>query len=231
MHIYNTLIAYSFLLYYVYLGPMSNTVIDFWRMIWQERPQIIVMVTNITEGSMAKCEQYWPSQRTMTVGPFTVTISEEQVLMDYIVRNMEVKVQGMADVFHLKQFQFTSWPDHGVPETVSPLRTLYRRVKKAWQNSSGPILVHCSAGVGRTGTFITLDMALEQAGEEGLVDVVGIVSRLRQQRMRMVQTVVRKYMYMYTIHASCFRLSYHLYMMLYLKLLLLAIQKYQVIHF
>ena len=177
----------------VFAGPMPNTMVDFWHMIWQERPQMIVMVTNTTEGSVTKCEQYWPSasQRRTTVGPFTITTSEEQVLMDYTVRNMEVEVEGMADVFHLKQFQFTSWPDHGVPETVSPLRTLYRRVKKAWQRNAGPILVHCSAGVGRTGTFITLDMALEQADKEGLVDVVGIITRLREQRMNMVQTAVR----------------------------------------
>ena len=84
----------------------------------------------------------------------------------------------------------TSWPDHGVPDYATPLMTLHKQVMSAWSPSNGPILVHCSAGVGRTGTFIALDQALEQAKKEGVVDIAGIVNRLRQQRMKMVQTLV-----------------------------------------
>ena len=90
----------------------------------------------------------------------------------------------------VKHYQYITWPDYGVPESVSPFMTLHRRVMKAWKKDKGPIIVHCSAGVGRTGTFIAVDMALEQAEKERRVDIAGIVNRLREQRMKMVQTDV-----------------------------------------
>ena len=90
----------------------------------------------------------------------------------------------------IMQYQFVSWPDHGIPEYATPLMTLHKRVMGEWYPDSGPILVHCSAGVGRTGTFIALDMALEQADSKGEVDIAGIICRLREQRMKMIQTEV-----------------------------------------
>ena len=90
----------------------------------------------------------------------------------------------------VKHYQYITWPDYGVPESVSPFMTLNRRVMNAWKKDKGPIIVHCSAGVGRTGTFITVDMALEQAEKERKVDIAGIVCKLREQRMKMVQTDV-----------------------------------------
>ena len=92
----------------------------------------------------------------------------------------------------ITQYQFMSWPDHGIPEYATPLMTLHQRVMSEWYPKGGPILVHCSAGVGRTGTFIALDLALEQANHKGEVDIPGIINRLRQQRMKMIQTVVRR---------------------------------------
>ena len=88
------------------------------------------------------------------------------------------------------QYHFTSWPDYGVPEYGTPLMILRKKVMANWRKGSPPILVHCSAGVGRTGTFIAIDLALEQAKTEGLVDIAGIVNRLREQRMQMVQSEV-----------------------------------------
>ena len=85
----------------------------------------------------------------------------------------------------------TSWPDHGVPEYASPLMALHKQSINNWSLSKGPILVHCSAGVGRTGTFIAIDLSMEQVKKEGVIDIAGIVNRLRQQRMKMVQTLVR----------------------------------------
>ena len=90
----------------------------------------------------------------------------------------------------IKHYQYITWPDYGVPESVSPFMTLNRRVMKAWRKDKGPIIVHCCTGVGRTGTFITVDMAMEQAEKERKVDIAGIVNRLREQRMKMVQTDV-----------------------------------------
>ena len=93
----------------------------------------------------------------------------------------------------ITQFHLTSWPDHGVPESALPLMKFHKLVMSAVDKQSGPLLVHCSAGVGRTGTFITVDIALEQAEKERKVDIAGIVTRLRQQRTKMVQNQVIKH--------------------------------------
>ena len=99
-------------------------------------------------------------------------------------------MDGSADILAIKHFQFITWPDHGIPDSVSPFMTLSRRVTNWWCKQKGPIVVHCSAGVGRTGSYIAIDIALEQANKEGIVDISGIINRLRQQRMKMVQTHV-----------------------------------------
>ena len=99
-------------------------------------------------------------------------------------------MEGSESVHTCLQYHYTAWPDHGVPSYASSLTNLLKLALGTWHIRGGPILVHCSAGVGRTGTFISLDMALEQADKEGLVDIAGIVNRLRQQRMKMVQTSV-----------------------------------------
>lgn len=88
------------------------------------------------------------------------------------------------------QFHFTSWPDHGVPEYASPLLMLLRRVKSQHKPTKGPILVHCDAGVGRTGSFIAIDNALDQAAQESVIDIASIVCQMRNQRMKMVQNQV-----------------------------------------
>ena len=95
------------------------------------------------------------------------------------------------DYVIVKHYHYITWPDHGVPQSLSPFMTLNRRVMASWNRTNKrPIIVHCSAGVGRTGTFVAVDMALEQADKEGKVDIAGIVTRMRQQRMKMVQTDV-----------------------------------------
>ena len=188
---------------------MKKTLVDFLRLIWQERPVCIVMVTNLKEGTKSKCEQYWPNTTTehKEFGPFIVTLLAEYVMPDTVTRNISVKVtmtyfslhiafflqiqDGSNDSHTLTQYHLTSWPDHGVPDYATPLMSLHKQVMANWSPSKGPILVHCSAGVGRTGTFIAVDIALEQAKKEGVVDIAGIVNRLRQQRMKMVQTLVR----------------------------------------
>ena len=170
----------------------------------------IVMVTNLKEGTKSKCEQYWPNTATKneTYGPFTVTLQDEQVYPDSVIRKLSVmviysyilfssvlstlQIQDESNDSHtLTQYHLTSWPDHGVPDYATPLMSLHKQVMAKWSPSKHSILVHCSAGVGRTGTFIAVDIALEQAKKEGVVDIAGIVNRLRQQRMKMVQTLVR----------------------------------------
>ena len=114
-------------------------------------------------------------------------VSTFQCLYNYILLQCAGDSSTAREVL---QYHFVSWPDHGVPDSVGPIMSLHHKVMSSWSKEGGPILVHCSAGVGRTGTFIAIDLALEQAERKELVDVAGIVNRLREQRMKMVQTEV-----------------------------------------
>ncbi|XP_004860179.1 receptor-type tyrosine-protein phosphatase C isoform X1 [Heterocephalus glaber] len=171
-------------------GPRDETVDDFWRMIWEQKATVIVMVTRCEEGNRNKCAEYWPSMEegTRTFGDVVVKINEHKRCPDYIIQKMNItnkKEKGTGrEVTHI---QFTSWPDHGVPEEPHLLLKLRRRVNAFSNFFSGPIVVHCSAGVGRTGTYIGIDAMLEGLEAEGKVDVYGYVVKLRRQRCLMVQ--------------------------------------------
>ncbi|XP_010222838.1 PREDICTED: receptor-type tyrosine-protein phosphatase C [Tinamus guttatus] len=171
-------------------GPKDETTDDFWRMIWEQKATVIVMVTRCEEGNRNKCAQYWPSMEngSATYGDIIVKINESKVCPDYIIQKLHItngreRTAG-RDVTHI---QFTSWPDHGVPEDSHLLLKLRRRVNALSNFFSGPIVVHCSAGVGRTGTYIGIDAMLEGLDTEGRVDVYGYVVKLRRQRCLMVQ--------------------------------------------
>ncbi|XP_019386110.1 PREDICTED: receptor-type tyrosine-protein phosphatase C [Crocodylus porosus] len=171
-------------------GPKDETTDDFWRMIWEQKATIIVMVTRCEEGNRNKCAQYWPSMEddTATFGDIVVKINEIKTCPDYIIQKLHItnrkeKTSG-RDITHI---QFTSWPDHGVPEDPHLLLKLRRRVNALSNFFSGPIVIHCSAGVGRTGTYIGIDAMLEGLDAEGRVDVYGYVVKLRRQRCLMVQ--------------------------------------------
>ncbi|XP_040119713.1 receptor-type tyrosine-protein phosphatase C [Oryx dammah] len=171
-------------------GPRDETVDDFWRMIWEQKATVIVMVTRCEEGNKNKCAEYWPSmdEGSRVYGDVIVEINEHKRCPDYIIQKLTVgnrkeKVNGRA-VTHI---QFTSWPDHGVPEDPHLLLKLRRRVNAFSNFFSGPIVVHCSAGVGRTGTYIGIDAMLEGLEAENKVDIYGYVVKLRRQRCLMVQ--------------------------------------------
>ncbi|XP_058033634.1 receptor-type tyrosine-protein phosphatase C isoform X4 [Ahaetulla prasina] len=171
-------------------GPKEETIDDFWRMIWEQKATIVVMVTRCEEGSKIKCAKYWPSmeEETASYGDIIVNINERKVCPDYIIQKLHInhrrdKSAG-RDVTHI---QFTSWPDHGVPDDPHLLLKLRRRVNTLSNFFSGPIVVHCSAGVGRTGTYIGIDAMLEGLEAEGRVDVYGYIAKLRRQRCLMVQ--------------------------------------------
>ncbi|KAM7046543.1 receptor-type tyrosine-protein phosphatase C [Acridotheres tristis] len=171
-------------------GPKDETTDDFWRMVWEQKATIIVMVTRCEEGKRNKCAQYWPSMEngTATYGDIIVKIHESKTCPDYVIQKLHItngreRTAG-RDVTHI---QFTSWPDHGVPEDPHLLLKLRRRVNALSNFFSGPIVVHCSAGVGRTGTYIGIDAMLEGLDTEGRVDVYGYVVKLRRQRCLMVQ--------------------------------------------
>ncbi|XP_050563934.1 tyrosine-protein phosphatase Lar isoform X5 [Spodoptera frugiperda] len=170
-------------------GPLQETLADFWRMCWELRTSTIVMMTKLEERTRIKCDQYWPSRGTETYGMMTVTIAEVQELATYCIRTFQVERNGnSSERREIKQLQFTAWPDHGVPDHPAPFLQFLRRVRALNPPDAGPLVVHCSAGVGRTGCFIVIDSMLERARHERTVDIYGHVTCLRAQRNYMVQT-------------------------------------------
>ncbi|XP_057193351.1 receptor-type tyrosine-protein phosphatase T isoform X2 [Triplophysa rosa] len=168
-------------------GPMQETVRDFWRMIWQENSASIVMVTNLVEVGRVKCVRYWPDE-TEVYGDIKVTLIETEPLAEYVIRTFTVQKKGHHEMREIRQFHFTSWPDHGVPCYATGLLGFIRQVKFLNPPDAGPIVVHCSAGAGRTGCFIAVDIMLDMAESEGVVDIFNCIRELRSQRVNMVQT-------------------------------------------
>ncbi|XP_056606924.1 protein tyrosine phosphatase receptor type Fa isoform X10 [Triplophysa dalaica] len=169
-------------------GPLPETLSDFWRMMWEQRTNTIVMMTRLEEKSRVKCDQYWPSRGTETYGMIQVTVLDTVELATYSVRTFALYKNGSSEKREVRQFQFMAWPDHGVPEYPTPILAFLRRVKACNPPDAGPMVVHCSAGVGRTGCFIVIDAMLERMKHEKLVDIYGHVTCMRAQRNYMVQT-------------------------------------------
>ncbi|XP_031706779.1 receptor-type tyrosine-protein phosphatase delta isoform X28 [Anarrhichthys ocellatus] len=169
-------------------GSLPETFGEFWRMIWEQRSAIIVMMTKLEERSRVKCDQYWPTRATETYGLIQVTLLDTVELATYCVRTFALFKNGSSEKREVRQFQFTAWPDHGVPEHPTPFLAFLRRVKACNPPDAGPMAVHCSAGVGRTGCFIVIDAMMERIKHEKTVDIYGHVTLMRAQRNYMVQT-------------------------------------------
>ncbi|XP_037557275.1 tyrosine-protein phosphatase Lar-like isoform X4 [Dermacentor silvarum] len=169
-------------------GPLPETCSDFWRMVWEQHSVTIVMMTKLEERTRVKCDQYWPSRGSETYGLMEVTLEDVQELATYCIRTFSLKRHGYLERREVRQFQFTAWPDHGVPDHPTPFLMFLRRVRAMNPPEAGPLIVHCSAGVGRTGCFVVIDSMLERMRHEGTVDIYGHVTCLRAQRNYMVQT-------------------------------------------
>ncbi|XP_056603685.1 receptor-type tyrosine-protein phosphatase eta isoform X3 [Triplophysa dalaica] len=170
-------------------GPLPCTVNDFWRMIWEKNVHTIVMLTKCNEQGRVKCEEYWPSDMK-SFNNLTVTTTSTIPLEDWTISDFEVKNVKTAETRSVRHFHFTAWPDHGVPETTELLINFRHLVREHMEQYSrhSPTLVHCSAGVGRTGTLIAIDRLIFQIERDGVVDVYGIIHDLRMHRPLMVQT-------------------------------------------
>ncbi|KAG1714236.1 Tyrosine-protein phosphatase 99A [Nymphon striatum] len=174
-------------------GPMPATFGDYWRMIWEQRVYIIVMITNLVERGRKKCDMYWPSEgASETYGIIQVKVLEEINMATYIIRtisikNLHVRRKKISERI-IYQYHYTSWQDHGVPEHPLPVLSFIKKSASANPENAGPIIVHCSAGVGRTGTYIVLDTMLRQIKYRGSVNVKGFLNHIRQQRNYLVQT-------------------------------------------
>ncbi|XP_062318700.1 receptor-type tyrosine-protein phosphatase eta [Osmerus eperlanus] len=170
-------------------GPLPVTVDQFWRMIWEKNVLTLVMLTRCNEQGRVKCEEYWPAD-TKHFENITVTTTSELPLEDWTIREFDVKNVKTAETRSVRHFHFTAWPDHGVPETTELLINFRHLVREHMDQFSrhSPTIVHCSAGVGRTGTFIAIDRLLFQIERDSMVDVYGTIHDLRMHRPLMVQT-------------------------------------------
>ncbi|XP_057597902.1 receptor-type tyrosine-protein phosphatase beta isoform X3 [Hippopotamus amphibius kiboko] len=173
-------------------GPLPGTKDDFWKMAWEQNVHNIVMVTQCVEKGRVKCDHYWPAdQDSLYYGDLILQMLSESVLPEWTIREFRICSEEQLDAHRLiRHFHYTVWPDHGVPETTQSLIQFVRTVRDYINRTpgAGPTVVHCSAGVGRTGTFIALDRILQQLDSKDSVDIYGAVHDLRLHRVHMVQT-------------------------------------------
>ncbi|XP_014665166.1 PREDICTED: tyrosine-protein phosphatase non-receptor type 11-like isoform X2 [Priapulus caudatus] len=193
-------------------GPLPNTIEDFWRMVLQENSRVIVMTTKEVERGKNKCVRYWPDEGSQEYSSVEVTKESESATTDYVLREFTVQkkaVEGKADVFEPRRvfhYQFLAWPDHGVPHDPGCVLGFLHDVnaKQDLMENAGPVVVHCSAGIGRTGTFIVIDILVNQIKRQGLdceIDIQRTVQSIRSQRSGMIQTEAQyKFVYLAIQH-------------------------------
>ncbi|XP_023559456.1 tyrosine-protein phosphatase non-receptor type 6 isoform X3 [Octodon degus] len=176
-------------------GCLEATVNDFWQMVWQENTRVIVMTTREVEKGRNKCVPYWPEVGTQRAyGPYSVTNCGEHDAAEYKLRTLQVSPLDNGDLIReIWHYQYLSWPDHGVPSEPGGVLSFLDQINQRQESlpHAGPIIVHCSAGIGRTGTIIVIDMLMESISTKGLdcdIDIQKTIQMVRAQRSGMVQT-------------------------------------------
>ncbi|CAF2391394.1 unnamed protein product [Rotaria sp. Silwood2] len=173
-------------------GPLQTTVKDFWRMIWQENITIIVMTTNIRESGTMKCYPYWPAQSkdVMNAGLYQIHNEKSEKFESFIITTLLLRKKNHAETRIIYHAHYLKWPDHGIPSNTKDALLFLDKVEYYRQITStkGPILLHCSAGIGRTGTFCAIDIGIKRYLEKNIIDIPSTVHKMRTERAGSVQT-------------------------------------------
>ncbi|KAI1230881.1 Receptor-type tyrosine-protein phosphatase V, partial [Lamprotornis superbus] len=173
-------------------GPLKKTIEDFWRLVWEQNVCNIIMLTVCMENGRVLCDHYWPSESApVSYGQVQVHLLMQSSSEEWTIREFKLWHEGQRAERFVSHLHYTAWPDHGIPESTTSIMTFRELVQEHIQSTkdAGPTLVHCSAGVGRTGTFIALDRLLQQMKQEKVVDIFGVVHSLRMNRYLMIQTL------------------------------------------
>jgi receptor-type tyrosine-protein phosphatase N len=170
-------------------GPLGQNVADFWQMVWEQGCVVIVMLTRLQDNGYQLCTRYWPEEGSEQYHIFEVHLVSEHVWCeDYLVRSVYLKNTRTGETRTVTQFHFRSWPAHGVPSSTKALLEFRRKVNKSYRGRSCPIVVHCSDGVGRSGTYVLIDMVLNRLSKGCKeIDIAATLEHVRDQRGGMVQ--------------------------------------------
>ncbi|KAF6317774.1 protein tyrosine phosphatase non-receptor type 20 [Rhinolophus ferrumequinum] len=169
-------------------GPLPGTTDDFWQMILENNCNVIVMITREIEDRIVKCHHYWPisMKKPLELKNCYIVLENYQILQYFIIRIFQVVRKSTGTSHIVKQLQFTNWPDHGTPAPVDGFIKYVRYVRRS--HLTGPMVVHCSAGVGRTGVFLCVDVVFCAIEKNFSFNIRNIVAQMREQRHGMVQT-------------------------------------------
>jgi len=176
--------------YIVSQGPMAHTVADFWQMVWEQGSVVIVMLSRLSENGYQLAQRYWPEEGSEQYHIFEVHLVSEHVWCeDYLVRSLYLKNSQTGETRTVTQFHFLSWPDGTIPTSTRAILEFRRKVNKSYRGRSCPIIIHCSDGVGRSGTYVLIDMVLNRMTKGSKeIDIAATLEHIRDQRSGMVQT-------------------------------------------
>ncbi|XP_055990821.1 receptor-type tyrosine-protein phosphatase N2 [Sorex fumeus] len=171
-------------------GPLPTTVADFWQMVWESGCVVVVMLTPLAEGGVRQCHHYWPDEGSSLYHIYEVNLVSEHIWCeDFLVRSFYLKNVRTQETRTVTQFHFVSWYDRAVPASTRSLLDFRRKVNKCYRGRSCPIIVHCSDGAGRSGTYVLIDMVLNKMAKGAKeIDIAATLEHLRDQRPGMVQT-------------------------------------------
>ncbi|XP_048122366.1 receptor-type tyrosine-protein phosphatase N2 [Alosa alosa] len=171
-------------------GPLPSTVADFWQMVWESGCVVVVMLTPLSENGNKQCQQYWPDEGSTLYHIYEVNLVSEHIWCeDFLVRSFYLKNVQTNETRTVSQFHFLSWMDQSVPESARTLLDFRRKVNKCYRGRSCPVIIHCSDGAGRSGTYILIDMVLNKMAKGAKeIDIAATLEHLRDQRPSMVQT-------------------------------------------